>query len=344
MSRSATLIIDDQNSQVQYLCNSLHQKVAGSYYNNTWSTVESDDCSKGWFQYTFYGTGIHVSASIAQPGASYSVQIDEGPLETQSGNGSFDSPTLPDGKHTIIYATGSKGFPSFDYLTVTAGDSTSLNDHTLVVDDSDSSITYSGNWASSPSSPISYDYATSFYNDTTHWSSSVGDNLRFQFTGSSVSVFGIAAGIASGGNITASYTLDGVSKDLSIPARTLDSLPMVELYHADCDPGLHTLFINLTAIESPRALGIDLIAYNASFNNITPDPTGAAATKPSTTHKSNVGAKVGAVFGALAIVAVLVGLSILLWRKYAVRRASRQKFQLPEAAQYGATKPELSRW
>jgi hypothetical protein len=140
-------------------------------------------------------------------------------------------------------------------------------------------------------------------------------------------------GIASGGNITASYTLDGVSKTLSIPAGTLDSLPMVQLYHADCDPGLHTLFINLTAIEAPRALGIDLIAYNASFNNITPDPTGAAASNPSTTHKSNMRAKVGVVFGALAGVAVLVSLSVLLWRKYAVRRARRQKFQLPEVGE-----------
>jgi hypothetical protein len=129
------------------------------------------------------GTGIHVCASVAQPGASYSVQIDEGPLETLSGNGSFDSPTLPDGKHTITYATGSKGFPSFDYLTVTAGDSTSLSDQTLVVDDSDSSITYGGNWATSPPSPLSFDYSTSLYRNTTHWSSSVGDNLRFQFTG-----------------------------------------------------------------------------------------------------------------------------------------------------------------
>ncbi|KIM43204.1 hypothetical protein M413DRAFT_444013 [Hebeloma cylindrosporum] len=327
MSPSATLFIDD--SQVQYLCNSLQQKVAGSYYNNTWSTVENDDCSNGWFQYTFYGTGIHVSASVAQPGASYSVKIDEGPLETLSGDGSFDSPTLSDGKHTITYATGSKGFPSFDYLTVTAGDSTALNGQTLAVDDADSSITYSGNWATSPPSPISFDYSTSLYRDTTHWSSSVGDNIQFQFTGSSVSVFGIAAGIASGGNITASYTLDGNSKALNIPQGTLDSLPMVELFHADVQPGLHTLSINITSIQSPRALGIDFIAYNASFNSITSDPTVAAATNPGALHKSNVGAKVGAVLGALAGVGVLAGLSILLWRKYAVRRNKSQKFLLP---------------
>jgi len=109
---------------------------------------------------------------------------------------------------------------------------------------------------------------------------------------------------------------------------------MVELFHADVHPGLHTLFINLTDIQSPRALGIDLIAYNASFNNITPDPTAAAGTNHNTTHKSNVRAKVGAAFGALAGAAVLVGLSILLWRKYAVRRSRRQKFQLPEVGEW----------
>jgi hypothetical protein len=149
--------------------------------------------------------------------------------------------------------------------------------------------------------------------------------------GSSVSVVGITTGIASGGNITASYTLDGDSKTLSIPQGTLDSLPMVELFHADVLPGLHTLSINITSIQSPRALGIDFIAYNASFNNITPDHTVAAATNSGALHKSDVGTKVGAVFGALAGVGVLVGLSILLWRKYAVRRNRSQKFLLPEA-------------
>jgi len=134
------------------------------------------------------GTGIHVSASVAQPGASYSVKIDDGPLEALSGDGSFNSPALTDGKHTITYATGSKGFPSFDFLTVTAGDSTSLDGQTLVVDDADSSITYSGNWATSAPSPVSFDYSTSLYRDTTHWSSSVGDNMHFQFTGESLFV------------------------------------------------------------------------------------------------------------------------------------------------------------
>lgn len=152
--------------------------------------------------------------------------------------------------------------------------------------------------------------------------------------GSSVSVLGIVQGVASGGNITASYTLDGDSKTSSIPHGTLDSLPMVELFHADVQPGLHTLLINITSIQSPRALGIDFIAYNASFNSINSDPTVAAATNSGVSHKSDVGAKVGAVFGALVGVGVLVGFSILLWRKYAVHRYRSQKSRLSEGREY----------
>jgi len=109
---------------------------------------------------------------------------------------------------------------------------------------------------------------------------------------------------------------------------------MVELFHADVHPGLHTLSINITSIQSPRALGIDFIAYNASFNNISPDPTAAAATNSGAVHKSNVGAKVGAVLGTLAGVGVFVGLSLLLWRKYVARRNRSQKFLLSDAREY----------
>lgn len=56
MALSATLFVDDQASLIQYLCPSLKQKVAGAYYNNTWTTVNSDTCENGWFEYTFYGT------------------------------------------------------------------------------------------------------------------------------------------------------------------------------------------------------------------------------------------------------------------------------------------------
>jgi len=320
MTQPTTLLVDDQSSQIQYLCGSVHEQVAhaGSYYNKTWTTVNSDNCSNGWFDYTFYGTGIHVAASVVAPGASYSVKIDDGEFVPQSGNGVYDSPTLPDGKHTITYAAKSNGesFPAFDYLTYTPGPSTPLQGQTLAVDDADDSIVYSGSWKDTPSVPLDFDHSNSLYHNTSHWASTVGDSLQFQFNGSSISVYGIATNISSGGNITANYTLDGVSKVQSLPQGTLDSLPMVNLFHADVQPGLHTLIINITDIQAPRTLGIDLITYNASFNSISSAPTTASTSANKPSGGLSVGSKVGFGVGAVTCAVLLASLLVVFGRRY----------------------------
>jgi hypothetical protein len=330
----ATVLVDDQESQIQYLCDSLNERVAtGSYYNNTWTTVKSGDCSNGWFDYTFYGTGVYVAASVAAPSASYSVKIDDGEFVPQSGNGAYDSPTLSDGKHTITYAIESNGksLPAFDYLTVTPGSSTPLEGQTLAVDDTDASIIYSGSWKNSPSVPLSFDYSNSLHRDTTQWSSTVGDSLQFQFEGSSISVFGIATNI-SVGNITSNYTLDGVSKVQGLPQGTLDSLPMVNLFQADVQPGVHTLIINITHIQSPQTLGIDLITYNASFNSI----SSLSTTARKSSDALNVGSKVGIAVGVLACVALIASVVVFSSRRYIRNRNT--KFPEYHSLEYAAKK------
>jgi len=334
MAQTIALLVDDQDSQIQYLCDSLKEHVAGSYYNKTWTTVTSDNCSNGWFDYTFYGTGIRVAASVATPGASYSVKIDDGDFVPQSGNGAYDSTTLSDGKHTITYAIVSNGesLPAFDYLAVTPGSSTPLEGQTLAVDDADDSIVYSGSWKTSPLIPLTFGHSNSLYDNTTHWSSTVGDSLKFQFEGSSISVFGIATNISSGGNITASYTLDGVSKVQGLPQGTLDSLPMVNLFHADVQPGIHTLIINITDIQAPRTLGIDLITYNASFNSISSSSTNAFSTSKSN-DGLNAGSKAGIAVGALACAALLASLFLFFGRRYIRNR--NPKFPISDSLESG---------
>ena len=66
-----TLLVDDQDAQINFLCPTLKQKVFGSYSNNTWSTIKSESCKTGWFEYTFYGLStlfefIHLAADDAQ--------------------------------------------------------------------------------------------------------------------------------------------------------------------------------------------------------------------------------------------------------------------------------------
>ncbi|KAH9480435.1 hypothetical protein JR316_0007035 [Psilocybe cubensis] len=330
MTQGITLFIDDQDPQIQYLCPSIHQRVSGSYYNNTWSSVQDESCAKGWFQYTFYGTGVHVATAIATADASYSVKIDDGEFIPQSGTGSYDSPTLRDGKHTVTYAIGtSTSPPAFDYLTVAAGKSTTLKDHTLAVDDADSSIFYSGSWSNAPHTPAGTDSSLSLYRDTVHWTSTVGDSLQLQFEGSSVSVFGIASNISSGGNITATYTIDGVTKAAALPRGTLDTVPMINLFHADVQPGIHTLIINITDIQAPAALGIDLITYNASFNSIASVPANASPSFSTHSDKSlNARAKVGIAIGTIVGVVAVASVAYVLGRRFLRRR--NPKFPLSD--------------
>lgn len=91
---------------------------------------------------------------------------------------------LSDGQHTISYAAGQVDLPlAFDYLTVTAGSSTPLQDRTIIVDDTDPLLKYDGKWATQNPSSILDDFSTASFRNTTHWSTTVGDNVQFQFTG-----------------------------------------------------------------------------------------------------------------------------------------------------------------
>lgn len=109
--------------------------------------------------------------------------MDNTPIIAQP-DGSFQSPTLSDGQHTLKLATGDlSGVPVFDYLTVNAGPSTPLDGRTLVVDDTEDDIQFKGSWSSTPPQPAQWGYSTSLYHDSAHWSSSVGDSFEFDFTG-----------------------------------------------------------------------------------------------------------------------------------------------------------------
>ncbi|PPQ65523.1 hypothetical protein CVT26_000480 [Gymnopilus dilepis] len=328
MAVTPEVLIDDRDLQIRYICFSYSELAAKSYYNTSWTTsVPGDNCSNG------IGTGIRVAASILAPSANYSVRLDDADFVPQNGQGSYFSPTLPDGQHTITYALPESDFslPFLDYLAITPGPSTSLLGHQLAVDDLDTSISFSGDWKDTLPVPLNFNEASPLYLGSAHWSSNVGDSLQFQFQGSSISVYGIAANISEG-NITASYTLDGVTTVSSLPAGTIDSVPFVQLYQADIDSGTHTLSVEITHIETPQALGIDLITYAPSFDSITALPSFS-----NTKHKSlNAGSKAGITVGVLAFAAIVAALLLLLRRRYS--RPRNPKFRLYDSFEPGDRK------
>ena len=287
------------------------------------------------------GTGVHVAASFVKP-SNFSVKIDDGSFQPQYGNGTFDSPTLPDGKHTITYAMSNlTALPAFDYLSITAGPSTPLQGKTISVDDTDNALVYSGSWTKSSPYPVSFDYAPTLYQNTSHWASKVGDTMQYQFEGSShvefsgcpnsdvviigtsVAIYGIVAyNSTSPRNITASYNLDGVTQTRTISNTTMPYLPMAELFHADVQPGNHTLIFNITDIQGERALGIDFIAYNASFNALAPPP-------PSNADASVVpdwAPKVGISLAAIAGFAFFLTIGLIFWQRFRKDRHLGKKY------------------
>jgi len=310
MPSSATIFVDDQDPALKYLCPVLKQKVAGSYYKDTWTSPQNISCGTGWFQYTFQGTAAQVAATFIAP-SDFPVSIDNDDFLLYTGNGTYESPILPDGNHTITYAMGNLTvMPAFDYLTVTAGPKTMLYGKTIAVDDTDESIAYRGNWSQASPYPPAFDYVTKLYRGTSSWTSKVGDTMEFTFQGSSLAVFGMVAyNKTAQKNITADFIVDGVPQTRTISNTTLPYSPMVELFRTNnLTDGNHTLLFNLTDIQGDRALGIDLITYNASFNHITsPRPSsGVPAWAP----------KLGIALASIAGFAFLLTIGIIFWQRF----------------------------
>jgi len=320
MPSSATIFVDDQDPNVRYLCPVEKQKVAGSYYKNTWTSPQNISCGMGWFQYTFQGTAAQVATAFIAP-ADFPVSIDNDDFLLYTGNGTYESPILPDGNHTITYAMGNLTvMPAFDYLTVTAGPKTMLYGKTIAVDDSDDSISFRGNWSQSSPYPPSFDYVSRLYRSTSHWTSTVGDTMEFKFQGSSLVVFGMVAyNKTAQRNITADFTVDGVSQSRTISNTTLPYSPMVELFRSNLTDGNHTLLFNLTDIQGDRALGIDLITYNASFNYLTPAHS-------SSSRVPAWAPKLGIALAAIAGFAFFLTIGIIFWQRFRKDRHRGEKY------------------
>jgi hypothetical protein len=320
MPSAATIIVDDQDPNLNYLCPILNERVTGSYYKNTWTSPQNSSCFNGWFQYTFNGTGVQVPTSFANA-SDFPVRIDNNDFLLYTGNGTYDSPTLSDGQHTITYAMGNLSvFPALDYLTVTAGPNTMLYGKTIAVDDTDKSISFRGSWSQSsqypPSTPV--DYVARLYQNTAHWTSTIGDTMEFSFEGNSLAIYGMVAYSAIAlRNITTDFIIDGVAQTrTTISNKTSPYLPMVELFRADLGDGNHTLLFNLSDIDGDRALGIDFVTYNATFNYLTP----ASNSSPSWALK------LGIALASIAGFALLLTLGIIFWQRFRKDRHHGQKY------------------
>ncbi|KAK0244216.1 hypothetical protein EDD85DRAFT_945532 [Armillaria nabsnona] len=329
---NVTYIVDDSDSAIEYLCALTHQRVTNSYFRDTWTSIASADCEQGWFQYKFNGTKVHISSPITRYGQDYTVNLDSAGALIEYGNGIYTSGPLSDGEHTVVYAIGRADlYPAFDYLTVEAGSSTQMKGRTVIVDDYDPDLAFSGNWSRVAIYPTEFDYSSGTYQSTAHWSNTAGDTFSYQFHGSSVAVFGIISNTTDAdGSIVLSYSVDSekATTTVSLTNDTTRSVPMAQLFSVDVPDGLHTLVVNVTFVLNLRQIGIDFVTYNASFESIDsiPSSPSASATPVSATSSSktmNVGAIVGGVVGGIAFVALLALFLYILKKRAHQRRRIR---------------------
>ena len=100
----------------------------------------------------------------------------------QSSRQWYQSPTLPDAKHNITITHMAR--TSVDFVVITADQNTPLSGETLIVDDTDPSMTYEGDWTQNKSlfNSVGPPIGVPFQNST-HQTASVNASAIFQFSG-----------------------------------------------------------------------------------------------------------------------------------------------------------------
>ncbi|KAL0959883.1 hypothetical protein HGRIS_011551 [Hohenbuehelia grisea] len=216
----------------------------------------------------------------------------------------------------------------FDYATIEAGPETPLEGQNVIVDDGDESLQFSPEWLSVQGLArlnVTNGQQHRVYKDTIHQSTTPGANLVFQFTGTSVAVYGVVRW-QNAGRSSSAYILDGSAPETHAIAASgvvtkCNNQPNYLFFQRDnLDPGNHTLAVTATEISGDQAFILDFVSYTASFANLSVNPnlTGGDAaswTAPPLVQViaprrrrrvSLVGAIVGAILGALVLITLVV--------------------------------------
>ncbi|KAF9036259.1 hypothetical protein BJ165DRAFT_627513 [Panaeolus papilionaceus] len=186
----------------------------------------------------------------------------------------YSTPNLTEGTHTIRFQICE--WQELDLGLVRVGRHTPLHGKTLLVDDSDSQVEYSGIGWSRNGSIFEGLYPQLFdpMLKTSHETASQGDMITFRFYGTSVSLWGFFSWMRTS-NIVVVYTLDGRSEQRSYPVTDYDTRREAlhfPFYSAkDLTPSHHVLTANVTGIQN-TTFRFDYITYEPSFANFASMP------------------------------------------------------------------------
>ncbi|PPR05501.1 hypothetical protein CVT26_009005, partial [Gymnopilus dilepis] len=295
----------------------------------------------------FSTTVAELTNLIIDNRAPSSASVDEQGTDTLF----YQTPTLHSGSHNVTFFTFSN--VNFDFFVITAANDTDLSGQTLIVDDSDSSIVYSGDWSKNSSVLAAATNSRTPYGGSFHQTNAAGAAATFSFTGNSVSVHGVA----NTGPMSITFTVDGLPVPATQFADSNGSLnPTFTWYSSDSlSPADHTLQMKVG--PNPGAsFSIDYILYKPAFSTLAskpvpnsatsgvPSSSNSSPTDPPTTTGQHQGEQtsggnitpttkpsaaviVGSVIGGLAFV-LLVVLILWVWRRRRLSRLRRVSLDL----------------
>lgn len=341
----ASVILDDSSSAFTYGGGAWTVSNLIQWYNGS-STYAAFafTAGAGTLSVSFQGTSIAFFGNtppVFNDSQTLIVSIDGGtPYNTtyadpnpQSYRQWYQTPTLIDGKHTVLlsHVLGT----ALDYAVVTVGEDTPLGTNRIIVDNEDPSITYKGSWSRSIAEFDAGSLPDGFpYHNSTQRSSTPGDIFTFQFSGTSATIYGIMDWNSTG-TLSAAYTLDNVttpqiytiSKSSPEYLNNDGQQSNFLFYSFDSIPaGNHTLVVNITACVNQTFI-FDYLTYTPSFSslatmpNLTTQTSSASSTTSSPSTPLPIGGIVGGVLGGLALLFAIAAIILLMRRK----RSRKQK-------------------
>ncbi|KAG6888264.1 hypothetical protein C0992_009120 [Termitomyces sp. T32_za158] len=272
----------------------------------------------------------------------------------------FSTKTLPDGQHNITFEALPDGFV-IDYMAITPGNDTILIGKQLIVDDTDPSLTYTGQWVRNTTAaiPVRSDWGDllgpglSKYNATSfgggfHETEDPQASVNFTFIGSSVSVYGFYD--FKYPSLPATFTIDGNNDFINFHLSDyLEQASFLWFESSGLLPGSHILSVTFkdpsSSIQNPGGrFTLDYIVYTPSFPSLAKqgDPTSVTSSSfqsPSSTRQISlptattsshsvstavlIGAPIATIVGIL-----LVACLVYFFRRWTVNKKIRAMARL----------------
>ncbi|KAG6878020.1 hypothetical protein C0993_000801 [Termitomyces sp. T159_Od127] len=191
----ATILYDNDSPHMTYVPRSPEVYPFEMYLGGSLSQTHGLTVMFSGTSITLYGFGLDEVFHVILDGERQSEGVHAKGATDEITGAFYQSPTLTDATHnlTIMAAPGNatlRHIFGIDFATVTAGENTPLQGERLIVDDSDPSLVFEGDWVKSINPVLSgQDGSRNAYANTTHQiSSSPKASFAFQFNGTTVSV------------------------------------------------------------------------------------------------------------------------------------------------------------